>query len=227
MPGTFLDDLDADTARTVLSAGSLRQYPPRTYLFLEGDRSTSVLVVRSGLVRIDRSTPSGRVALLDLARAGSLVGEFGVLDDQVRSAAASTVTTCRIASIPANEFRRLLRDVPAVQTAVMAKLTRRIRALSTQFVETSVMDAPSRVAARLVRLVEIEQSLGRCQVDPDGTIDLRMPINQAELGEWSGLSREGAVKGLTVLRSIGLIETGRKRVRILDLDALVTRAAPI
>jgi len=103
---------------------------------------------------------------------------------------------------------------------VTQRLAQRIRALSTQFLETSTMDAPARIAARLVRLVEIEQTLGRLDPDAGGAIDLKLMISQEELGQWAGLGREGAVKGLRTLRSIGLIETGRMWVRINDMQAL-------
>ena len=63
------------------------------------------------------------------------------------------------------------------------------------------MDAPARIAARLVRLVEIEQTLGRLDQDARGVVDLKLPISQEELGQWAGLGREGAVKGLRTLRS--------------------------
>lgn len=89
---------------------------------------------------------------------------------------------------------------------------------------SSILDAPHRIATRLLRLVEIEQALARCKVQPDGSADLRLPISQEELGQWSGLSREGAVKGLGTLRSIGLIETGRKRVHITSLARLERHA---
>ena len=225
MTASFMDGLDPGSADALRGAGPERSYPARSYLFHEGDRSSSVLLVESGLLRVDRtSSATGRVVLLELAPGCSLVGDFGVIDEAPRSPTASTVTTSTVRHIPAPVFRDLLRDAPAIQGAVLARLTDRLRALSNQFYETSILDAPARIAARLLRLVDIEQSLGRCTPLPNGEIDLRLPINQEELGQWSGLSREGATKGLKTLRSIGLIDTGRMRVRILDVAGLSRQA---
>lgn len=221
---TFMDGLDPTTANELRTAGPQRSYPPRSFLFHERDRSSTVLLVESGLLRVDRTTPGGRVVLLELAGAGSLVGDFGVIDNAPRSATASTVTASTVRHIPAPVFRDLLREKPSIQDAVLKRLTSRLRELSNQFYESSIMDAPSRVAARLLRLVDIEQSLGRSMPAANGLIELRLPINQEELGQWSGLSREGATKGLKTLRSVGLIETGRMRVQILDLAGLSEQA---
>ena len=205
-------------------AGNARMYPARSFIFHEFDESGRVMVVDSGLARIDRTSLSGRVVLLDLASAGRVVGELGVIDDSPRSATASTITDTTVYHVTATEFRAMLDADRELQGALLSVVAQRLRALSTQFVETSIMDAPARIAARLVRLVEIEQALGRCDIGADGSVDLKLPISQEELGQWSGLSREGAVKGLGTLRSIGLIETGRKRVNITDFDRLVQQA---
>lgn len=224
MAGTFFSGLDQAVVDKIRQAAVPRTYSARSYIFYEGDPGTGVFVVESGLLRIDRTTPRGRIVLLDLALKGALIGELSVIDGERRSATLSTVTECSIRHLPAETFRTMVRDDPAIQSAVMRRLARRLRELSTQFLETSAMDAPARIAARLVRLVDIEQTLGRLELNGNGTIDLKLPISQEELGQWAGLSREGAVKGLSTLRSIGLIETGRKRVVINDLDELQSTA---
>lgn len=221
MVETFLRSLDTVAADKIRQSGVVRTYPARSYIFHEGDDGNAVLLVETGLLRIDRTTSSGRIALLDLAIPGSLIGELSVIDDAPRSATLSTVTECSVRFIPAAAFKALLASERALQEALVAQLSRRLRALSTQFLETATMNAPARIAASLLRLVEIEQALGRLDEGQlSGAIDLQLLINQQELGQWSGLAREGAVKGLTALRAIGLIETGRKHVRINDIKKL-------
>ena len=215
--------LEPHLIRKIRDAGVLRSYPARSYIFYEGDPATGVLVVDSGLIRIDRARRTGRVMLLDLIMPGGLVGELGVIDDEPRSATMSTVTEAKVYHVPADAFRALMAEDDEIQDAVIKRLTRRLRSLSTQLLE-STMDAPHRIAARLLALIDIEETLGRLVVEDNGMIDLRLPISQEELGQWAGLSREGAVKGLKTLRSINVIETGRKRVKIHDRDRLVELA---
>lgn len=215
------EDLIADRVR---AAGTRRSYPARSFIFHEADESSGVLLIESGLARIDRTAMSGKVVLLDLASTGRVVGELGVIDDQPRSATISTITDVVAHHVPAARFREMLASDNPLQGAVLSSVAQRLRVLSTQFVETAIMDAPARIAARLVALVAIQQALGDDPIRPDGSADLKLPISQEELGQWSGLSREGAVKGLGTLKSIGLIETGRKRVLINDVARLAAQA---
>ena len=73
------------------------------------------------------------------------------------------------------------------------------------------------------RILELVQAT-EAHADDHGVIDLRLPISQEELAQWAGLSREGAVRGLSELRSAGVLETARKRVIIHDLPALEREA---
>ena len=122
-------------------------------------------------------------------------------------------------AIAADEFRRMLASDAALCSAVLVRVVRRLRGLSSQLVEATALSAPARVAARLVRLADLAQL-------PDaGHAELELPITQEELGQWAGLSREGTVKGIAQLRSRGLIETARRRVTVLDMGGLRAEAS--
>lgn len=217
----FLDEVPERVANKARTLASLRTYPARSFLFHAGERSDSVLIAHRGLLRVDRTNHEGRRVLLDLAVPGDLVGELGVIDDAPRSANISTIGEATAYVLSAEMFRALMHDEPLFHTAVLQRVVRRLRALSMQLVQTSTLDAPARMATRIVRLVEIQSG---AETDLGQPIDLKLPITQEELGEWAGLSREGAVKGIATLRSVGLIETGRKRIRVLDFAGLVAHA---
>ena len=59
----------------------------------------------------------------------------------------------------------------------------------------------------------------------DGRIEIALPLSQEELAAWAGASREAVSKALQLLRSLGIVETGRRRITVLDIDALRRRAA--
>jgi len=203
--------------------GDVRSYPARSFIFHLGDPGGSVFLVESGVVRIDRTTTAGKIVLINLMAANEVFGELSAIDGAPRSASASTVTDARIRRVQAEEFRDLLNERSDLQAALLESVTARLRSLTTQFVENSSLDAPALMASGLLRLVEIERELGRSTAAPDGSIELPLLISQEELGQWSGLSREGAVKGLATLRSVGLIATSRKRVTIYNLAGLEER----
>jgi CRP-like cAMP-binding protein len=60
---------------------------------------------------------------------------------------------------------------------------------------------------------------------PDGTLVVDMPISQEEIAAWAAASRESTARALRTLRELGLIETHRKRMVVLDADGLRQRAS--
>ena len=51
-----------------------------------------------------------------------------------------------------------------------------------------------------------------------------LPITQEELASWVGSSREGVNKALHTLRGLRWVETERRAITVLDMDALRIRA---
>jgi DNA-binding GntR family transcriptional regulator len=45
-------------------------------------------------------------------------------------------------------------------------------------------------------------------------------MSQEELAAWSGASREAVARSLHLLRELGWIETRRREIKVLDVDAL-------
>lgn len=211
----------ADLGSVLRAHGAPRRYQAGAFIFHQGDPSNALFVVDSGLVRVDRSTESGRVVLLTLVGPGAMIGEIGIIDGRPRSAAVSAIDESVLTRVSESAFRRAVRDTPGLVEELLGSVTGRLRRLTDQFEQATTMDATARLASRLVRLTNIIDA----RTDSGGTIDLRLPISQEELGQWAGLSREGAVKSLAALRRDGIIDTGRMRIRIHDLEGLAARAS--
>jgi CRP-like cAMP-binding protein len=75
-------------------------------------------------------------------------------------------------------------------------------------------DVVGRLARRLVELCD------RFGVHGERGIEIELPLSQEELASWIGASREAVSKAFQLLRSLGIVETGRLRVTVLDHEAL-------
>ena len=73
------------------------------------------------------------------------------------------------------------------------------------------------------RIVELSERFGAAAEGEDIRIDF--PLTQEELAGWTACSRDSVVKALQSMRDLGWIETGRRRITVLDLDAVRRTAA--
>ncbi len=218
-PSVF-DALGADARQAVDGAGTVRVFDAGAYLCLEGEPSHSLYEIRSGLLRVERSTSDGRVVLLVLNGPGDLFGELGVLDGSPRSASAVAIEPVEALVIPSDSLQPLFEAHPQVLLAITRGIVSRLRDLTDQLVNAGERSIVARVATCIVDLVDRTN-----YADAVGPFSLPMPISQEELGQWVGLSREGTSKALRELRTAGILSTGRQRLEIHRIDRLRQVAA--
>ncbi len=217
----FLDQLGHEAAEALAAAGMTRRFARASYLFFENDEPSSVYLIEEGAVRIERQAANGESTLLDLMMPGELFGEFSVFEGRPRSSTAVTVNSARLVVIPAERFLELFDKIPEIARGTARWMALRLRGFGDRFLEATHAPATTRVSARLAQLMEFSsESTGQ-------PVIVVMPISQADLAEWAGLSREATVKALRELRRVGLIETSRGRVLVLQPEELRERARAI
>jgi len=187
-----------------------RQYPEGTRVFHEGDHSDACYIVRSGTFRVTREHPDGRAITLATLSTGDIVGELAMLDGEVRSASVETLGgEGELLALPANDVRSLLERHPEITVKMVAALTRRLRAANERISRQSFQTVPSRVAGVLSQLVDDEGHDGN-----QGEVTIRM--NQADLAQLAGTSRESVSRFLADLERSGVVRAGRGQVTILE-----------
>jgi CRP-like cAMP-binding protein len=211
---TFWDQLDASDRDAVAAIGHRRSYELGDVLFVEGDQAHNVLVILSGRLKLTRSSIDGREVLIELRGPGELIGEMGSIDDSPRSATATATEAVEAIVVPAARFRRLLIERGSVAFGVLSMIAARVRESNERRLEAGAGASLGRLCGRLVELAEA------CPPGDDGAIEIASPLTQQELAEWIGVSRDAVVLAFRRLRQLGWVETGRRRIRILDIDAV-------
>ena len=173
-----------------------------------------MVVCVSGRVKIAVVTRAGREAIVAVRRPGDLVGELAAIDDGPRSTMVTTLEPVEALVVPRSEFASLLERHPRIALVILRTVARRLRYADIQQAQFATHDVVGRLAHRLVELVE------RFGVQRDDGIELTMPFSQEDLASWVGASREAVSKAFQTLRSLRVVETGRRRVIVRDLDAL-------
>lgn len=186
-----------------------RSFPAGARVFHEGDQSDACYIVRAGTFRVTREHPDGRAITLATLGPGDIVGELAMLDGEVRSASVETLGgDGELIALPARDVRALLRKHPEITVKFVAALTRRLRAANERISRQSFQTVPSRVAGVLSQMAKDEARSG------EGPVTIRM--NQADLAQLAGTSRESVSRFLADLERAGVVRAGRGQVTILE-----------
>ncbi len=215
---TLLKRLPADDHDAVVAAGQRRRVRAGEILFHEGDQAYEVLVILSGIIKVSTAAGSGRFVILDVLDAGEVLGELSAIDGRARSATASALVDSELLVVPATRFRALLEERPAIGLTMLQIVCERLRGASRRQLEFSTSDALGRLCGAIVDLAD------RFGESRNGVREVVLPLAQADLAAWGGLSREAIVKGLRSLRQLGWVAGEGRTLRLLDEDALRDRA---
>jgi CRP-like cAMP-binding protein len=225
MPADPADSVDAtflrwlvDAERADLERRSRGRFFSRgDVLFWEGDGGDDVMVVRSGRVKVCRRR-GGREVILSVLDPGSILGELSAVDGSPRSATVVALEDVEVDTISVDNFREFLLAHPRVSSELLRLVAARLRLASTRQLEFGTTHTLTRLCGTIVGLAE---RYGRTEGE---RVEVTTPLNQQELAELSGMSREALVKGLHQLRSLGWLAIEDRTIVLLDPEAIRRRA---
>jgi len=219
-PQTFLGSLAAAEREALLASGHARRWSTGEVLFRQGDAGASALLIVAGLVKVCKRGRDGEELILSLCGPGDLLGEVIAVEGATRSADGVALEDVEAIVVAVAELRALLARHPRLTLALLEVVTRRLRLADERRLEFAAAESLPRVTSRLLELAERFGVSGE-----DDTIAVQMPISQEELASWAAASRESTARALRTLRELGLIETHRKRLVVLDAERLRQHAS--
>ena len=176
-----------------------------THLFKQGQASVAAYVVNSGEVELYR-TNGGSKSLITRLGPGAVVGDIAMFQQEPYLSSARAVSHVRVL--------RLDRDV-----LIPLLLKSPVLAMRWLVAGLSQLEATQRSLLRLMSRTVIEQvgDLVLSQQDRFGEVRL----SQAAIAELLGASRQSVNEAIGVLRHHGALETGYRRITVLDSERVL------
>ncbi|MBU6350674.1 MAG: Crp/Fnr family transcriptional regulator [Caldilinea sp.] len=172
-----------------------------------------LFILKEGRVQLYRISPEGKKLVITTLGAHTLFGEMGLLGAKMQNTFAEAVEDCLICVMNRSDLERLILSKPQVALRILEVTGRRLRDAEERLENMAFKGIPARLASILIRLSEEQNSH-----EITG-------FTHQDLAESVGTYRETATQVLNDLKASGCIEIGRKRITILDIDALGAIAA--
>lgn len=211
----LLSSLTAEGLDDLLRSASFTQFPAHDVISPPHAPDDALhVLVRGAAIQQSWASAGGAEHFARPVAAGEVIGLTDVLSGEpvMRETRALMATTT--VRIPGPAVRGLLETSPVVATGLARVAAHVLRASEMDQVVLATGDALARVTHRLLELVAGWGAPG------ERGVEVTLPLTQAQLGAWAGVSRETTVKCLQWLRSRDLIHTSRRHIAILDVPAL-------
>lgn len=203
--------LDDGALQRLAGVAFTRRVAANQILFVGGEPSEHLYVVRSGLLRVLTTSPHGEQLVLSTVGAGEAIGELSLLDRQPRSADVVAAEPSELIAVPADVARSVLESDPQAMLAAARELAAQVRRLTGTMGDLVFLDLPRRVAKLL---------LSRSTVRSDGKTVSDLGASQSVVAAQLGVSRQSINKALSGLVRHAWIELNGRTVILRDPAAL-------
>jgi len=192
----------------------MRQFPRGTPIYLPADSADSVMLLAQGRVKIGSYTEDGKQTILAFIEPGELFGELSLIGTAEREEYAETVDKSTIILISNEVMQGLLEENPSVSLGVT-----KLFGLRRQRIERRLKNLLFRSnRERLVHLLlELAEKYG---APSDGGVELKIKLSHQDLASIIGSTRETVTVVLGELQAEGLLELGRRKIRLIDMAQL-------
>jgi CRP/FNR family transcriptional regulator, cyclic AMP receptor protein len=185
-----------------------------TPLCMEGDPSTHLLVLLAGWAKVISSTVEGHEMFLALRGPGDVIGELAGDLAGYRTATVRALMTIEALLIGADRFNAFLDAHPGAVRAYRRVMAARQHELGQNLRTRMESSGAQRLARLLLDLAD------RCGRQTERGVALAVPLSQADLASWVGVSRATVTRALQDWRRRRLVSTQPGVITIMDADTL-------
>ena len=210
--------VDRQELAVLLSAGTVKNYPKHSYVFMEGDRVHSFHFIMSGKVRVYITNQKLSEKILNIQGPGDELGLPEMFNcHEVHTTTAFCEEQTVLVSVPRTEFRRLIPRLPEFTFAICISMGNMIGILRH---ELAYKTAQTKVLMYLKSRIPEARKAGT-----DGNIKIPRTVSNEKLGKVFNISRETVGRVFKRLHDLGVIELTRSHIFIRD-EEVVLNAVP-
>lgn len=181
-------------------------------LYMQGDQSSNLYLVKSGRVRMFYISENGKEITYRIIGEGQLIGEAAFLS-HLQQATISAVTDTTLITCPIKSLYPHICRHNELNQIIFELLTENYTQLCNQIKRLTINDSAKRVASYLLDLTKQDQ-------EELGIIDHTLPYTQEELAVCLNLHRTTVARVLADFAKRGLVRLQYRKIQVLDREGL-------
>ena len=204
----------SDIDKKVLAAKcDLKLFEAGSTIIEQGENTTKVYFLISGIVQVVDYSNTGRAMTYATLKEGDMVGEMAIIDELPRSAWVSTITPCRLASLPGAFFLEMVKKNADISLALLKQFSLRLRLSNSKLKDVSLLTTEQRACIELIRIAKVDPQ------SPRSYLIFQMPTH-ANFANIIGSSRETVSRIFGKLKEEHIITISKRSLCILNRERL-------
>jgi CRP/FNR family transcriptional regulator len=196
VPPALFQAGQTESLETLFAGQVAENIAPGSAVFWEGDAAGHVFLIIAGCLRVYRTLPDGRRAILGLFYPGDLLG-VSVRERYLVTAEA--VSPVKLRRFPRRRFHQLVDETPHLRPMLLEKICDEMTAAQDQMILLGRKTAQERVVSFLLMVAR------RSGADARVPVEIELPIGRLDMADYLGLTIETVSREISKLRRAELI----------------------
>jgi CRP-like cAMP-binding protein len=202
-----------NTERDILiENSSIVRFSKKDIIFRQDTRTSHIMIMISGMVKIYKEGTGHRQIILRLALPGSYIGMLSVLGDQIHQFSASAIEASEICFIDLNPFRNVIMENGKYGLKLLNIISQEGLFIFKRLMSQSHKQLPGRIADVLLYFSR----------EVYNSTKFTFPLTRRELAELAGTTKESFIRTLTEFKNDRIIKLDGSEVEIVSHDIINT-----
>jgi len=205
---TLFSDLTDGQLEIFKEAVKTSLHKKRDVIFVEGDPCPGFYVVKSGRVKLLKTSRDGKEQIIKILQPGELLGMETFYDGKRYGNTAMAMDDCEICFIEKRTFFEIIGQHPTIAKKIIIALSKELDNAYSKIGTMGLLNAKEKMAHLLYTLAKDYGS------NENGRIKLNLSLSRLEIAELLGITQETAIRLLKSFKDEGIIEIKRKEIII-------------
>ena len=205
----IFQDLSPDDLKEMDQTTTMSTCEPGRVFYAPEDTGEVLFLLKKGRVQLYRLSQDGKKLIVAILEEGSIFGEMSFIGQGMHNTFAESIDDCTLCVMSRQDIENLIQEKPLVGIRFMEAMAVRLQKTEAKLEELAFKGIPARLSSLLLSLSAEEN--GASIVDG---------YTHQDLAEMLGTYRETTTQILNNFKGAGWIEIGRKRIVLLDQEAI-------
>jgi len=206
-----LQDLDLSKINEITIQ---RNYRKGSIIFMEGDPGEAFYFIKSGKVKIYKTSPDGRELIFAILSEGDVFAEVTLFNDINYPASAEVMEDASLGMIKNQDLEGVISKNAELALAIIKVLSKKLFNSQQKVKELALGDTFMRTAQTIIKLAEEHGK------KTDEGLEVKLDISRQELANMIGTARETVSRALSQFKKEGSVDISGKKIIVKDMKKL-------
>jgi CRP/FNR family transcriptional regulator len=208
----FSKYLGVDELAELQTSSNIVVYDKKEVIFRQNTRTSHIMCVKSGLVKIYKEGRNNRYIILKIAVENDFLGLMSVYGSDIHQFSASAIQSSEICFIDIGVFNKILKNNGDFSFHIVNQLSTDGLFIFDRLMSQSHKQLPGRIADVILYFSEIIYK----------NQEFDFPLTRRELAELAGTTKESFIRTLAEFKNDKIIDLEGSRVKINSLKIIKT-----